>query len=140
MTMKNDDNDNHDNDDDKESNDSEKDDDDSDADVEARPAPKARLTKVKDTTYITDNPAPLGCANRPAKRLKLLEELQRGKVAPAKYKVRFAELMEDVAKSGKPKALLRVPLVYGSFVVMHGDRMQQIYEVSCDTPDLVCKC
>jgi hypothetical protein len=101
-------------------------------DEEAAPAPKRKGKKVTETTYITDDPVPLGCA-KASERLKLLQQLQQlqsGKIDAAQYKAQFAELMKKVTKSGKPKALLEVPLVHGSFVVMHGDRMQEIYEVS----------
>jgi hypothetical protein len=107
----------------------EEEEDDGDEDAEVTPAPKPKGKKVKETTYITDDPVPLGCA-KASERLKLLQQLQSRKIDAAQYKSQFAELMKDVTKPGKPQALLRVPLVHGSFVVMHGDRMQEIYEVS----------
>lgn len=108
-------------------------DDDGDDDDDSNAA-KGKSKKARErTTYITDDPVPLGCAKE-SKRHELLEKLQKRQISGTEYKSQFAKLMEDVKKPGNPQVVLEVPLVHGSFVVMHGDRMQEIYEVSRRTP------
>jgi hypothetical protein len=92
-------------------------------DVKATPAPKAKSKKRSQPTYITDDPVPLGC-EKSSQRRELLQQLQSGKISPAQYMSRFEALMKDVTKPGQPRVVLEVPLVHGSFMVMHGDRMQ----------------
>ena len=115
------------------------------AGLASKPAPKKGATKKsalrneeanegkpeeegQDYKYITDDPVPPGCAKE-SERRALREKLDSGAINQTNYNIQFKKLMSEVRKPGTPTRVLEVPLVHGSFVVMHGSMMQKVYQV-----------
>ena len=83
--------------------------------------------------YIMDDPVPPGCTNEQERRA-LRNQLDSGRIDHSEWYRQFEELMSPIEKRKTPRRVLEVPLVHGSFVVMHGGRMQEVYQVSLKHP------
>ena len=80
---------------------------------------------------VTDDPVPQGCAKYDG-RLKLRQRLDSGRITQNQWAAAFKKLADKTdPKNAKktPELALEMPLLHGSFVVMHGKGMQRVYEV-----------